>query len=88
MGALCILGMYCYLEPWIQTSLKSLKLFSIRVKELFEPIVLQKTKTKTKTKQKQKQTNKKQQQQQQQQKNNTKQNKTKQKNKETGFHSF
>ena len=32
---------YSVLLPWIQTSLsKNLKLFSIRVKELFEPIVL------------------------------------------------
>ena len=35
--------MYCYLEFKL-CYLKSLKLFSIRVKELFEPIVLRKKK--------------------------------------------
>ena len=35
--------MYCYLEFKLR-SLKNLKLFSIRVKELFEPIVLRERK--------------------------------------------
>ena len=59
--------MYCYLEFKFRY-LENLKLFSIRVKELFEPKVLRKTKTKTKTNKKQKQ----------KQKNKTKQHKTKQ----------
>ena len=41
--------MYCYLEFKL-SYLKNLKLFSIRVKELFEPIVLQKKKKKKKKK--------------------------------------
>ena len=41
--------MYCYIEFKVRY-LKNLKLFSIRVKELFEPIVLPKKKKKKKKK--------------------------------------
>ena len=41
--------MYCYLEFKLRY-LENLKLFSIRVKELYEPIVLQKKKKKKKKK--------------------------------------
>ena len=58
-------------------------------KELFEPIVWEKTKQNKTTKQKQKQTNKKQKTKQKQNKNKTKQNKTKQnKTKQNKTHIF
>ena len=44
LGAFCPYAVvYCYLELKLHY-LKNLKLFSIRVKELFEPTVLRKTK--------------------------------------------
>ena len=49
LGAFCPYAkVHCYLEFKLRY-LKNLKLFSIRVQELFKPIVLQKTKTNKRT---------------------------------------